>query len=180
MKHLSPKISSEFDEYTRGAWANLLYDAYLVAKESPDPSTQCAALLYNPHGDLISAEINQFPRDVAYLDERWERPLKYKIIEHAERNSIYAAANKGLSTDNATMIAPWAACADCARGIIQSGTTRLVRHLQASQRSPEFWIEEIQVADQMLKEASVEVIDVDWTFEGSGLEIRHSGEVWQP
>jgi dCMP deaminase len=105
--------------------------------------------------------------------------LKYKIIEHAERNAIYAAAQLGESTRDGIMIAPWAACSDCARGIIQSGVSTLVRHLQASQRSPDFWLEEIQVADQMLKEAGVKVIDLDWHW-GEHIEVRHSGEVWVP
>ncbi len=172
------KVVSEFDSYTDEYWARLLRDAYLLARNSPDPSTQNAALLYNREGHLISAEVNRFPRDVQYLDERWERPLKYKIIEHAERNAIYAAAWSGESTRDSIMIAPWAACSDCARGIIQAGVSKLVRHLQASQRSPEFWIEEIQVADQMLKEAGVTVIDIDWHW--GDVQVRHSGETWTP
>lgn len=113
-----------------------------------------------------------------YFSERWERPGKYKFIEHAERNAIYAASRVGRFISGLTMVSPWAACSDCARGIIQAGIIRLVRHKQASDRSSEFWLEEIRVADMMLREANVEIVDVDWTF--GDIEVRHSGELWHP
>lgn len=173
------------DNYTDLDWAKLIFDAYLVAKESPDPSTQNGALLYAPDGRLLSCDYNRFPDSVAYLPERWERPLKYKIIEHAERNTLFFAAAAGRGTFNSTMIAAWAACSDCARAIIQCGVKRLVRHQEASDRSPKSpgnWVDDIAVADQMLKEAGVEVINVSWNFadNGSDVKIRNSGELWSP
>lgn len=169
--------------YVDKDWAPLLLVTYAVAAEkSPDPSTQNAASLYTSSGALISAGINEFPRGVQYLDERWERPLKYKIIEHAERNAIYYAARWGHDVDECTMVSPWAACTDCARAIIQAGVKRLVRHQQASDRSPAFWHEDIVVADQMLHEAGVEIVNVNWSFAEHGrlLAVRHSGETWNP
>lgn len=172
------------DDFTDLDWAQHLYLAYKVAKDSPDPSTQNGAMLYNPEGTLIGCDFNRFPNGVEYYPERWERPLKYKIIEHAERNSIYWAASLGRRTLGSTMVAPWAACSDCARAIIQSGVQRLVRHQEASDRSarsPGNWVEDIQVADQMLKEGEVEIINVSWDFSTSDLgQIRHSGEPWTP
>lgn len=158
-----------------------LYEAYRIATYSPDPSTQNAAILVKEDGMVLAEAINEFPRGVQYTDERWERPLKYKIVEHAERNAIYKAARQGIRCDNATIIAPWAACSDCARAIIQSGVTRLVRHKEASHRSPEFWQAEIEVADMMLAEAFIEVIDVVGKISPEDkLELRHSGEIWYP
>lgn len=172
------------DNYTDLDWAKLLYDAYLVAKDSPDPSTQNGALLYDPKGYLIGCDCNRFPTGVEYTAERWERPLKYSVIEHAERNSIFWAAARGRSTLDAVMVAPWAACSDCARAIIQSGVRRLVRHREATEqgyKSSGQWDGSISIADQMLKEAEVEVIDVSWDFsQDSDLQIRHSGELWRP
>ncbi len=176
-------ISGFGDHYTDLDWAKLLHDAYLIAQDSPDPSTQNGALLYSPEGRLLSCDYNRFPDGVQYLPERWERPLKYKIIEHAERNTLYWAASRGRETLYSTMVVPWAACSDCARAIIQCGVKRLVRHQEASDRSaksPGNWVEDIAVADQMLHEAGVEIINISWDFSHEGLKIRHSGEVWSP
>lgn len=175
------------DGFTEEDWSKLLYDAYLVARDSPDPSTQNGALLYNQRGALIGVDCNHFPRGVEYLPERWERPLKYEVIEHAERNSIYWAAARGRSTLDSTMVVPWAACSDCARAIIQAGVARLVRHRQATDHANDIaapgkdWSNTISTADQMLKEAGVEVIDITWDFsKTSDLMIRHAGEEWRP
>lgn len=171
------------DSFTDDDWAKHLYDAYLVAKDSPDPSTQNGALLYSQGGAILAADYNRFPDGVAYLPERWERPLKYDVIEHAERNSIFWAASRGRATADSTMVAPWAACADCARAIIQAKVRRLVRHQEATEqgrKSSGQWDGSISIADQMLKEAGVEIINVSWNFADQGLSIRHSGEFWVP
>lgn len=157
--------------------------AYQDARNSPDPSTQNAALLVDEHLPLdphiICAGINEFPRGVEYKPERWERPLKYKIIEHAERNAVYSAARNGLSTQGLTMVSPWAACCDCSRAIIQAGIKKLVTHKQADDMSPAFWREEIDIAHQMLSEAGVEIIFYDGIV-GCDFEVLHSGKKWKP
>lgn len=160
-----------------------LYQAYQQAQGSPDPSTQCAALLIDPITmRSIASGINEFPGGVKYTDERWERPLKYSVIEHAERNAIYQAARYGNSTIGCIMVAPWAACADCARAIIQAGISTLVRHKQASDRSPQFWLDSIVIADDMLREAGVIVVDYDGDVCAHKEEIKvlHTGQTWIP
>lgn len=157
----------------------LLKEAYRVALKSPDPSTQNAALLVTDNGTILSAAYNCFPNNVLYTPERLERPLKYKIIEHAERNSIYTAARHGISTSGLTMVCPWAACTDCARGIIQAGIKRLITHKQAGDRSPDFWRQEIDIANQMLSEAGVEILSFDGEV-GFTKTVLHSGQRWSP
>ena len=161
----------------RSSWKELLKVAYEEAVNSPDPSTQNAALLVND-GAVVLKAVNEFPIGVEYTEERWERPLKYKIIEHAERNVIYKAARQGIATDGLTMVSPWSCCSDCARAIIQAGIKCLVRHKDAGDRSPEFWAEEIAIADQMLKEAGLEVLDYHGKI--GAPEVRHSGQIWSP
>lgn len=176
------------DGFTEDEWCNRLWDCYVVAQESPDQSTQNAAMLWNPEGALIGVDYNHFPTGVEYTDERWERPLKYEVIEHAERNSIFWAAYLGRKTQNATMVAAWAACSDCARAIIQSGVKRLVRHKNATNHANAIaapgkdWSGSINTADTMMREAGVEIIDIDYVFHEHGrvLEIKHCGELWQP
>lgn len=162
----------------------LLRLAYAKAADSPDPSTQNGALLAIPHEHgraeplLATLACNEFPRGVNYTDERWERPLKYQLIEHAERNAVYRAAAHGICTDGLWMYCPWAACADCARAIIQAGITKLVTHKQAYDRSPARWTDSIAVAFEMLREAGVTVSWYDGTV--GAPQLRHAGELWRP
>ena len=129
-------------------------------------------------GTIVAVGINEFPAGVRYISERWERPLKYKIIEHAERNVIYNAAKRGIATNGLIMVCPWAACSDCARAIIQAGVKMLITHKQAHDRSPDFWRKEIEVAFEMLNEAKVEIVMYDGVVGVSG--VLHSGQLWNP
>lgn len=159
-------------------WRALLRTVYTHAKLSHDPSTQNAALLVNDLQEIRLIDVNRFPNGVRETPDRWERPLKYKIIEHAERNVLYGAARAGLQTVSLTMVCPWAACSDCARAIIQCGLKRLVTHKQAHDKSPDFWRQEIEIAFVMLKEAGVEVVMYDGLI---GVEnVLHSGKLWNP
>lgn len=162
-----------------GAWNDLLRLAYRAARASNDPSTQNAALLVESDGSVVLADVNRFPDGVAATPERWERPGKYRYVEHAERNLCYRAARRGIAMDRLTMVCPWAPCPECARAIIQSGIVLLVTHKQAHDRTPERWRGEIAVAFAMLAEAGVEVVMVDGAIGGTGV-LRHSGEEWEP
>ena len=129
-----------------------LIRAYEIAQFSQDPSTQNGAILIDNDENLISTGANNFCYGVKETPERWERPVKYKFVEHAERNAIYHAARDGEKTEGLTMVCGWAACCDCARAIVAAGITKLVRHKKATDKSPEFWLKDIEVADQILKE----------------------------
>lgn len=158
----------------------LLRWAYGLALKSKDPSTQNAAVLVNDAGGLVLVEgLNSFPEGVLETKERWERPLKYEFVEHAERNVIFQAAREGVKTAGLTMVCPWAACTNCARAIVQSGIKRLVVHRQAIDRSPKFWSETIVIASTILKEGRVEVIVYDGKI-GGVPGVRHSGNLWNP
>jgi dCMP deaminase len=168
-------------------WSELMADAYRHATASPDPSTQNAAVLVNldparPGGAVPLAAtwaVNEFPHGVAYTPARFERPLKYAVIEHAERGAVYNAARSGIATDGLAMLCPWAACADCARAIICAGVTTLVTHRQAHDRSPQNWLDSIAIAFEMLAEAGVTVTVLDLADLGAP-EVRHTGQIWTP
>lgn len=88
--------------------------------------------------------------------EKLERPLKNFFIEHAERNAIYSAAKKGFKTDGMTMVCPWFSCADCARGIVQSGIKKVIG--LGKFEDPSFhpnWKESIERGRQILREGGV-------------------------
>lgn len=151
------------------------------ATRSPDPSTQNGAMLAVADGAdrviplLQTLSCNEFPFDVAYTPERWERPLKYSYIEHAERNSIYRAAMLGIPTEGLVLVCPWAACADCARAIIQAGCDTLVT-VDPTGNTNERWQDSIAVAMGMLEEANVDVEYVKTPVLGCPT-IRRDGEL---
>lgn len=160
-------------------YRKLLAMAYHGAQNSPDPSTQNFAIICDDQYFVLAGDTNTFPRGIAVTPERLERPQKYDRIEHAERSSIYKAARLGISTNNETMVCCWAACTDCARAIIQAGIKRLVRHQDATDRSPDSWLKSILIADDMLNEAGVEIVNIFGSVH-SGVQVRHSGNIWTP
>ncbi len=154
----------------------LLRLAYEQALRSPDPSTQNGAFLYYDGMPLtVTFACNEFPRGVAYTEERWERPLKYSLIEHAERNAIYSAARYGLATKGTTLVCPWAACADCARAIVQAGITcQLTRaRVGLSAEINARWAETCALGDQILSEGGVAIRMVDGAVDGP--KVRRDG-----
>jgi dCMP deaminase len=89
----------------------LMKMAYELAKDSKDPSTQNGAILVAEGGtEPLAIGINEFPLNVEDKPERWDRPLKYEYIEHAEKNVIFDAAWRGVATEGLIMYCCWAAC----------------------------------------------------------------------
>lgn len=163
-------------------YESALIAAYVSAGDSPDPSTQNGVLLLDRDGTIIPQTVarNEFPRGVAYTPERFERPLKYSIIEHGERNAIFAAAKHGICTDGLTMVAAWAACADCARAIVQAGISTLVRHMPPSDdESSKRWLASIEIGDTILNEGGVRIIEIHDPLPDAP-KIRRDGQLWQP
>lgn len=180
------------------AQAYLKYAYEMAAQESTDPSTQNGAVLvekkpeegewrheinecgYVDYTQTVNPIIrsiystNHFPKGVSESEERWTRPLKYKFVEHAERNVIYLAARQGFKTEGATMVVPWFSCADCARAIIQAGIVEVIGHDYPPHKEQSSWKESIEVADQMLTEAGVKFRRIPGKF---GVKIRFNGQV---
>jgi len=152
-------------------------DCFVTALQSPDRATQNASVLIRNDWILRPTyAYNDFPKGLRTPPERLEPPTKYLYTEHAERNSLYAAARAGISTAGLTMVAIWASCADCARGIIQSGVTTLVRY---KIDTPERWGESIEAGETMLREAGVEIVGISKLFPDVKPLLR-SGEYWIP
>lgn len=154
--------------------------AYQTALDfSTDKSTQNGAVLVSSEGEFMCAAANHFPRGVQESEERWQRPLKYKYVEHAERNVIYAAARLGLKTENATMYCPFFACADCGRAIIQAGISRVIGHVVLDDAAThEAWLETIEIALQMLDESGVKYEYVEEKL--GGIDILRNGVIINP
>jgi len=147
----------------------------IAARDSDDPRTQNGAVLRAKSGYVVAAA-NTVPAG-SLRPDRLSPPLKYSFMEHAERNVIYTAARQGVATHQATLYCPWFACCDCARAIIQAGVTRVVGHTTPRLLTPERWQETIALADDMLRDAGVElafiddVLGVQYRFNDSVLEL---------
>lgn len=172
-------------------YLRLAYEAALL--NSTDPSTQNGVVLVldEDQNKLSSTKYltsaNYFPNNVKESKERWDRPLKYSYVEHAERNVIYLAAKNGFKTDGSTMYCAWASCADCARAIIQAGIKKLVTHHDPyaenrfNQPLSSMWKDSIKIALGMLEEAGVKVTWLDdKIFKDDSFKIRFNGVLVSP
>lgn len=146
----------------------------MFARRSDDKSTQNAAVLYDKSGVSIGYGVNNIPDGVDEIAERYERPEKYFYTEHAERNALFCCARFGKATTESTMYALWAACADCARAIIECGVSTLVTHdFYRSTR----WGDSIAAGYTMLNEAGIEVVKYSGPVDPDGPGLLFNGEI---
>ena len=126
-----------------------------VSSLSKDESTKIGAAIVGPDKEIRSTGYNSFPRGVNDDEpNRQTRPMKYKWIEHAERNAIFNAARIGVSLKGCTLYCSmWMPCTDCARAIIQSGISEVV--VETIDVVDDRWKEDFEVATQMFTESGV-------------------------
>jgi dCMP deaminase len=127
---------------------------------SKDPSSKVAAVLLRPGSlSVLSLGYNGMPRGIDEgVAARWQRPAKYMMVEHAERNALYNACRHGTPIEGAICVVTMFPCADCARALIQSGV-RCVVSPPPDPDAAERWGEHHDVARAMFDEAGVQVID---------------------
>lgn len=163
---------------------DLMRVAYKVADDySPDTSTKVGALVIvgnkaDEGGGSVVQGWNHYTPGFGNKPEDFERPRKYKLIEHAERHAVYTAAKHGYCTTGGIMVCPWAACTDCARAIILSGLKKIIAHGNALEKTPERWREELELAKTMFHDAGVEY---EWWYGQVG-DCRNlfDGQYWSP
>jgi len=172
-----PPISPHNPEFDKHL--DLLGLCYEAAIFSTDRSTQLGVVLVKD-GEPITSTLscNSFVRDWDPEEHDHERPRKYSLTEHAERRAIYMAARNGVATEGLTMYASWAACADCARAIVESGITTLVRHSIVDENT-EYWNESIALGDRIMEAGGVTVVDVTGYIPGAPPIIR-GGKTFYP
>lgn len=147
-------------------------------ERSDDPRTKVGALIVRndtPGGSILGA--NRMPRGVRQTPGRHTPSQKHSFIEHAERDVIYGAAREGFRTDGCVMYAPWFACCDCARAVIESGIREIVGLASLHVLTPPKWRGELAIAHAILREAGV---GLRWVaselgetilFDGKGVEV---------
>lgn len=131
------------------------YQAQLFSK---DPSTKVGALFLAPKSfEILSMGYNGMPRGIDDTKpERWTRPIKYKYVEHAERNGLFNANRRGIAMDGAIAVVCLFPCADCARGMIQAGVQAVVT--MVPEMDDNRWDESFAVSRELLEEAGVQLI----------------------
>jgi dCMP deaminase len=132
--------------------------ADFVASWSKDPSTKVGAVITDEHKRIVSVGYNGFPRGVSDDEERYnDRPLKYKLVCHAERNAL---DNAPLSVDGCTMFVSLMPCAECAKSMIQKGIKKVVLRPTPEKFRNYDWDADVynwKISQIMFNEAGVEV-----------------------
>ena len=131
-----------------------------VSKKSKDRSTKVGVVIVSDDHSVLDVGFNGFPRGVNDHNEDYhQRPMKYMVTEHAERNAIYNCARNGKSTKGATLYLNTKGfpCADCARAIIQAGIKEVVTNEGDFEGASPQWVESCNMGLTMLKEAGVNV-----------------------
>lgn len=131
------------------------YQADLFSK---DPSKKVGTIILAPDSlQILSVGYNGMPRKInENIIERWERPLKYKFTEHAERNAIYNACRHGTPLEGSTAIITMYPCCDCARALIQSGINIIVT--EVPNYEDDRWGEDFKISNEMFNEAGLKQI----------------------
>lgn len=166
-------------------WHNPSWDelfmrhAYLIASKSKDTNTKIGAVLVRDN-IIISEGYNGIPRGVSDdVNVRDERPIKYFYYEHAERNAIYNCARNGVSTAGSTLYCVALPCADCCRGLLQSGVKSIVVHKQwddvGINKNNDKWKESSTHSSVMLFEAKTDFKVLDMEL---GVKTMINGNVY--
>lgn len=129
----------------------------LLAQQSRDPDRKVATILLDGTlHHILSTGFNGMCRGCDETTQRWERPMKYKYVVHAEANAIANAARSSVSVDNAICVCTLYPCVECSKLLIQSGIKSLVT------TAPDFndpkWGDDFRISREILGEAGVDVI----------------------
>lgn len=159
----------------------ILADCYKEAINSPDLSTQLGSVIMKKSGVIAWETLshNGFVNGWKPTPLDYERPRKYLLGEHAERRAIYKAAKLGIALDGCSLYCTWAACVDCARAIVESGLTRLVRHYPPLDDATERWLESVTLGDQIMRAGGVEIVDILGPIPDA-VPILRGGESFDP
>jgi len=156
-----------------------------LSNGSPNRKAKVGAVLYDlATGEPLAGSCNTLTTGMPLDREDFHQaPLKAMVWEHAERNTIYAAARNGICTRGTGMAVNWYPCADCARAVVAAGITELVVE-EPDLESDERWKENWLAAAIILENAGINVIMLPptrWTkptpekSKASGIVIHFPG-----
>lgn len=127
--------------------------AKLVSTWSKDKSTQVGSVIVDNKNRVVSIGFNGLPQGIEDSDDILDnRELKYRMILHAEENSIYFA-NQDL-TGCTIYTYPMPPCIKCSSSIIQKGITKVVSVKNDNER----WISEFEQSKEMFDQVGIEIV----------------------
>lgn len=153
--------------------------SYVVAMKSKDKSTTVGCVIIGPDNEIRTTGYNNFVR--GWDDEEstnHDRPYKYEITEHAERNAIYNASRFGVSLKDCRIYLTLKPCPDCARAIVQSGISEVILHKEYPTNVNVKWTDGQIVANNILKNGGV--IVREWSGNIPEITGLLSGERFKP
>ncbi len=174
----------------RKSWDKFFMEqAFHVATKSKDKSTKVGAVCVGPGNEVVSMGFNGLPRGMREKKAYQQRPLKYWVTVHAERNAVYNAARIGARLSGTRMYTQFCPCADCAQAVIQSDIKEIIVCTKwdsvidklpkdTSAIAENRWRESCKVARMMLRESGVKFtvyrgpIDPHITSLCSGYEVK--------
>lgn len=145
--------------------------AHIVARKSKDRSTKAGTVIVGPDNEVRSVGYNNFPSGCDdEVEERHQRPLKYKWTEHTERNAIYNAGKVGIPLKGCKLYVTWLPCHDCARAIVSVGITEVIVHKEFQEANAAFgiWDNSHQVSLELFEEVGIKL---RW-YSGPVLDIK--------
>ena len=133
--------------------------AYLVATKSKDPRTKVGAIIVGSGREIRSTGYNGLPRGMHDSEERYQKPLKLKLINHAEENAILHCSKIGISMEGCILYIPWIPCSLCAKSIIQVGIKEVVYHEEwkGNHNRDTIWAESIELTKEMFAETNIKL-----------------------
>ena len=150
-----------WDEYFMGI-------AHLSAMRSKDPNTKVGACIVDKNNKILSVGYNGFPIGLSDDKFPWGREggfkdTKYAYVVHAELNAIL---NSNTNLRDSICYVTLFPCNECAKANIQSGIKKVVYESDKYAES-----DMTLVSKQMLKEAGVELVQLDYSID-LNLNIR--------
>jgi dCMP deaminase len=154
----APSVEAWNFEDPMARWHPRFLDmARMVATWSKDPNTQMGAVIVSHDRRFITTGYNGFPRGIRDDKRLLDRELKRKMVVHAEANAVYNCPWDPHKIDS-TIYITGQPCGDCAKAIIQAGIKKVV-YLRYD--FTDHWAETMMIAQQLLLEAGVELIEVE-------------------
>jgi len=151
---------------TRRDYDIMEYVDLVVAQQSKDPASKVGGALVDDN-EILMTGFNQLPDGCKDLPERYERPLKYEWINHAEPTTIINAAREGIATKGCDFFLNWYPCHICAGFIVQAKIRRLFVD-QEPEWEHEKWGWSFKIAKDKLAEGGVEVIVMNYDAHRQG------------
>jgi dCMP deaminase len=139
--------------------------ARAVATKSRDPRMKQGAIVFDTDNNFVASGYNGLPSGIEYTQEKMIKPLKHKVMNHAEENCLNGVPTS--ESRDGTIFITWHPCSICARRIISAKIAtvkvdKIISEKRMSVCNPE-WLEDFEVAKQLLDErgVAVEMVEVD-------------------